>query len=46
MIDETICLVPATGFQNACDSGYIALVEGLEVNEGALPGGFIVFRSG
>ncbi len=42
IIDETKCLVPATGFQNACDSGYIAFVERLEVNEGALSGGFIV----
>ncbi len=38
----SMCLVPATGFQNPHGSDYIALVEGLEVDEGILPGSLMV----
>lgn len=38
----SMCLVPATGFQNTHGSDYIALVEGLEVDEGILPGSLMV----
>ncbi|XP_073720501.1 uncharacterized protein [Misgurnus anguillicaudatus] len=38
----SMCLVPATGFQNTYNSDYNVLVEGLEVDEGALPGALMV----